>query len=247
MPRLNVVLGGNGSGKTTWAREHRDTLPKHFYDADSIANSLGDWNDEAYLFEARDIIDQRVEARLAKQEDFGFESTYSGQSRPAIVEKAKKSGYEVTCIFIGTETPDINVERVRARAEAGTGHAVPEDSIRYRWKASQQNLVKTFHLMNHMKIIDNSEEKPITVLEYNPNTHQRRCLSDRQHELPAGQQEELQQPVAKVRDRSRRESRNVVDLAAWQWARNQRLARGFRCGWRRRIFRRAQAILSTNG
>ena len=120
MPRLNIVLGGNGSGKTTWAREHRDTLPKHFYDADSIANSLGDWNDEAY---------------------------------------------EVTCIFIGTETPDINVERVRARAEAGTGHAVPEDSIRYRWKASQQNLVKTFHLMNHMKIIDNSEEKPITVLE----------------------------------------------------------------------------------
>lgn len=165
MPRLNVVLGGNGSGKTTWAREHRDTLPKHFYDADSIANSLGDWNDEAYLFEARDIIDQRVEARLAKQEDFGFESTYSGQSRPAIVEKAKKSGYEVTCIFIGTENPDINVERVRARAEAGTGHAVPENSIRYRWKASQQNLVKTFHFMNHMKIIDNSEEKPITVLE----------------------------------------------------------------------------------
>ena len=33
-PKLTVVIGANGAGKTTWAREHRDTLPRPFYNAD---------------------------------------------------------------------------------------------------------------------------------------------------------------------------------------------------------------------
>ena len=40
-PRLTVVIGANGAGKTTWARKHRETLPKPFYNADSIAEGLG--------------------------------------------------------------------------------------------------------------------------------------------------------------------------------------------------------------
>ena len=34
-PELTVVIGANGAGKTTWCREHRDALPKPFYNADS--------------------------------------------------------------------------------------------------------------------------------------------------------------------------------------------------------------------
>lgn len=46
-PRLTVVIGANGAGKTTWSRKHRETLPKPFYNADSIAEGLGDANDAA--------------------------------------------------------------------------------------------------------------------------------------------------------------------------------------------------------
>ena len=44
-PELTVVIGANGAGKTTWCREQRDSLPKPFYNADSIAEGLGDAND----------------------------------------------------------------------------------------------------------------------------------------------------------------------------------------------------------
>ena len=38
-PRLVVVIGANGAGKTTWSTEHRKRLPLHFYNADSIARA----------------------------------------------------------------------------------------------------------------------------------------------------------------------------------------------------------------
>ncbi|MCY4637609.1 MAG: hypothetical protein OXG04_24490 [Acidobacteria bacterium] len=44
-PRLTIVIGTNGAGESTWCSKHEDELPAAFYDADSIANSLGDWND----------------------------------------------------------------------------------------------------------------------------------------------------------------------------------------------------------
>ena len=62
-PRLTVVIGANGAGKTTWAREHRDTLPRPFYNADSIAGGLGDANDPGLQRTARELVDQQIERR----------------------------------------------------------------------------------------------------------------------------------------------------------------------------------------
>ena len=87
-PPLVVVIGANGAGKSTWCGAHRDELPANFYDADSIAQGLGSYNDRALQLEARAIVDARIEQHLDRGETFGFESTYSGKSRPRIVERA---------------------------------------------------------------------------------------------------------------------------------------------------------------
>ena len=92
-PRLTVVIGANGAGKTTWARKHRETLPKPFYNADSIAEGLGDANDAALQRVARKLVDERIERDLSAGNTFGFESTYSGRSRPDIVRTAKRLVY----------------------------------------------------------------------------------------------------------------------------------------------------------
>ena len=165
MPRLTIVIGGNGSGKTTWKDDNRSRLPKHYYDTDSVAKSFGDWNDEDYLHDAQKAVANRIEERLKNREDFGFESTYSGRRKPEIVERAQKSGYEVTCIFIGTEHPRTNMERVANRAKAKTGHSVPEATIKHSWKTSQENLAKTFHLMDNVEIINNTRNRTETVLK----------------------------------------------------------------------------------
>lgn len=129
MPHLTIVIGGNGAGKTTWANTHRNVLPSQFYNADSIAVGLGDWNDEERQREAREIVDQQIQQRLKALDDFGFESTYSGRSRPAIVEQARACSYGITAVFIGTESPEINVQRVAERTKNGTGHAVKPSEI----------------------------------------------------------------------------------------------------------------------
>ena len=128
-PKLPIIIGANGAGKTTWTRKHRDELPQRFYNADSIAEGLGSANDPALQREARRLVDEQIERDLAQRRDFGFESTYSGQSRPNIVRKAKRAGYRTSAVFIGTESSGINIERVRIRVEEG-GHHVDENEVR---------------------------------------------------------------------------------------------------------------------
>ena len=156
MPKLTIVIGANGAGKSTWCDRHRDELPANFYDADSIAKGLGDWNSADKQRQAREVVDKAVEEHLTARTHFGFESTYSGSSRPRIVRRAKAAGYEVAAIFLGTTRPEINIDRVKARVAAGTGHDVPESEIRRRWTAAQENLVDTCHAIDVIELIDNS-------------------------------------------------------------------------------------------
>ena len=156
MATLTIVIGGNGAGKTTWCRQHRDELPEKFYNADSIAEGLGDWNSRTAQEHARRLVDERIREHLTNREDFGFESTYSGASRPRVVIEAKKLGYQTRAILLATESPAINVERVAARVAAGTGHYVPTSEVHRRWTASQENLVRTAPAIDVVDLVDNS-------------------------------------------------------------------------------------------
>jgi predicted ABC-type ATPase len=158
VPRLTIVIGSNGAGKSTWCRNHRDTLPEHFYNPDSIAEGMGDWNSRSRQREAGEFVRRRIKEHLEKKESFGFETTYSGRSSPRIVERAKTLGYEVRAVFIGTRDPEINVERVAARVKSQTGHGVGTSDIRRRWSTAQDNLARTAEAIDRIELLDNSEK-----------------------------------------------------------------------------------------
>ncbi len=126
MPTLTIVIGGNGAGKSTWCRDHRDELPRDFYDADSLAAGLGDWNSPAKQLEARELVDRAIQEHVGTGESFGFESTYSGRSRPRLVERAKADGYTVRAVFVGTRRPEINVPHRLRHLLAQIGREVPD-------------------------------------------------------------------------------------------------------------------------
>ena len=155
-PRLTIVIGTNGAGKSTWCSKHEDELPAAFYDADSIANSLGDWNDPRDQIQAARRVNGAIRDHLARRESFGFESTYSGRSRPRMVERAARAGYDVHAVFIGTRDAEINVIRVQKRVTENTGHAVDAEDIRRRWHNAQENLARTAHAFNRIDLYDNS-------------------------------------------------------------------------------------------
>ena len=126
-PKLTIVIGANGAGKSTWYREHESELPKDFYDADSIANTLGDWDDPH---------DQIQAARR--------------------VNRAIRGHLDIHAVFVGTRDPRINVARVRRRVVENTGHDVDADHIRRRWSNAQENLAKTVLAFSRIDLYDNS-------------------------------------------------------------------------------------------
>ena len=131
--------------------------PSPFYNADSIAEGLGDANSTDLQTRARTLVDQEIAQRLKHHEPFGFESTWSGASRPAIVRDAANRGYETRAIFLGTADPRINIERVRRRVLEG-GHHVPEHEIRRRWTRAFENLLETWDVFERIDVLDSSTE-----------------------------------------------------------------------------------------
>ena len=161
-PVLAVVIGANGAGKTTWARANRDLLPSPFYNADSIAEGLGDANSVDLQLRARALVDREIAERLANHDDFGFESTWSGASRPAIVHDAYNRGYQTRAVFLGTNAPAINIERVRRRVLEG-GHDIPESEIRRRWTQAFANLIATWDVIDTVDVLDSSRD-PVQLI-----------------------------------------------------------------------------------
>ena len=165
-PTLTVVIGANGAGKSTWCREHRNELPQDFYDADSIAQELGSYDDPDDQVAARDFVDARIASHFENRETFGFESTYSGISRPKAVRDAHKLGYAVRAFFLGTHNPVINIRRVANRVAAEVGHNVETAEVIRRWRDAQESLVKTAVLLDRISILDTSGETARVVVEF---------------------------------------------------------------------------------
>ena len=65
-PRLTVVIGANGAGKTTWTRTQHVTLPKRFYNADSIAEGFGHANGPVLQRAAHKLADEPIENVLGE-------------------------------------------------------------------------------------------------------------------------------------------------------------------------------------
>ena len=101
---------------------------------------------------------------LENRVSFTFETVMSSPDKVEFLRRAKESGFRVYLYFIATEDPQINVERVRFRAENG-GHPVPEGKIRERYKRSLALLDEALSCTNRAYIFDNSGAAKIWLAE----------------------------------------------------------------------------------
>ena len=157
-PVFTIVMGCNGAGKSAWKRENYDRLPGLYIDQDSIAGGVGDWNSEVARERTREIADAQINRAIEQQIDFGMESTYSGLPGPTMVDRVIKAGYRVEGVYMGTDSPAINVARVAYRVEVNTGHYVNPDRLPQRYGHSLANLRKTAEKFDSLEILDNSTD-----------------------------------------------------------------------------------------
>jgi predicted ABC-type ATPase len=157
-PTLTFVAGANGSGKTTltrWNSELFQEIP--VLDPDTIGKTLQSTASAAFpIAGARQVLKSANE-HLRKAESFAIETTLAGKNYLRMMIDAKRGGFEIVLVYIGTENVEINLARINNRVLAG-GHDVPEEDVRRRYKRSFENLPIAMERADHTILFDNSTE-----------------------------------------------------------------------------------------
>ena len=134
MPRLYIISGCNGAGKTTASYS---LLPEmlnctQFVNSDEFAKGLSPFNPEKASIQASRYMLMKIRYLLNKQSDFAVETTLATRTLLKTAKMAQKAGYTVTLLYFWLNSPELAIERVRARVESG-GHNIPEETIRRRY------------------------------------------------------------------------------------------------------------------
>jgi predicted ABC-type ATPase len=98
-----------------------------------------------------------LERAVGERRNFAFETTLGGRTIAALLEKAFAAGIEVRVWYVGLESPELHIARVRSRAKKG-GHDIPEPKIRERYVRSRWNLIQLLPKLTEVIVYDNSEE-----------------------------------------------------------------------------------------
>ena len=156
-PRILVFAGPNGSGKSTITK--KIPICGIYVNADEIKR-ISNCTDLEAAQEA-ELIRKTL---LNAHKDFTFETVLSTDRNLELLRQAKEQGYEIHAVFVLTNNPCINVERVKSRVKAG-GHDVPGEKIINRYEKSLHNLAQLVRIADHTRVIDNSNDKPHLICE----------------------------------------------------------------------------------
>lgn len=165
MPKLFIISGCNGAGKTTASYT---ILPEmlncnEFVNADEIAKGISPFTPEKAAISAGRIMVERVKGLLESGKDFAIETTLATRTHLNVIRDAQSRGYIVTLLYFWLNMPSLAVERVRLRVLSG-GHDVSEDKIRRRYDMGIRNLFSLYiPACEYWIIIDNSNN-PIEII-----------------------------------------------------------------------------------
>ena len=131
--RLDLVVGPNGGGKTTFVREIlAPQLPiSSFVNADVIASRTWPDNPEQHSYEAAEHAQTARAALIKSGRQFIAETVYSHPSKLELVDDALSAGFYVA-LHVLMVPVDEAVARVAYRVAHG-GHSVPEVKVRERY------------------------------------------------------------------------------------------------------------------
>ena len=101
MPRLYIISGCNGAGKTTASYS---LLPemldcKEFVNSDEFAKGLSPFDPSKASIQASRLMLMKIRYLLKRHEDFAVETTLATRTLLKIVKSAQAAGYTVTLLY----------------------------------------------------------------------------------------------------------------------------------------------------
>lgn len=167
MPKLYIVSGCNGAGKTTASYTILPELLecREFVNSDEFAKALSPFDPSAAAITASRYMLQKMYYLMERNQDFSVETTLATRSLVGIIHKAKQKNYTVTILYFWLNSPELAIQRVRARVAAG-GHNIPDDVVRRRYYMGLKYLFDTYMpLADRWVLADNSKTPFVTVAE----------------------------------------------------------------------------------
>lgn len=158
-PKLIVIAGPNGSGKTTFTNQvlrHDWSEGCFFINPDEIARDVfGDWNSPEAVMKAVVRAEELREECLRERKSLLMETVFSAPDKLDFIKRAKEAGFFIRFFFIGTDGPYINAARVTRRVMEG-GHEVPISKIISRYNRSIANGAVAMTMVDRAYCYDNS-------------------------------------------------------------------------------------------
>jgi predicted ABC-type ATPase len=129
-----------------------------FVDADVLARALPASGTSAVT--AGRVMLTRLDQLARGRQSFGFETTLASRSFAPRIRRLLRSGYECHLVFLWLPSADLAVARVADHVRLG-GHAVPEQTVRRRYRAGLRNFFELYQpLTTTWRMYDNSTHEP---------------------------------------------------------------------------------------
>ena len=152
--RLNLValVGPNGSGKSTFFRRFLAKWNLPFVNPDEIAKQLGLADPTQAAFRAFREATKRRNQLLADGRSFVTEGI---RPDPGFLKEAAAKGWFTRVLFVCTNAPAINIDRVAYRVEHG-GHHVDPKAVEARYYRSLESLPEAAAIASQLILFDNT-------------------------------------------------------------------------------------------
>lgn len=161
-----MVIGPNGSGKTTFTEEFLEPLLASYpyVNADEIAKIRWPADPDAHAYEAAEIAAATRAQLIATGQSFIAETVFSHPSKLDLIRSAQGAGYQVV-LHVLLVQEEMAVWRVVYRVRAG-GHDVPESKIRERYHRLWPLVAQAISIADRAVVYDSSLRRPAIVAEF---------------------------------------------------------------------------------
>lgn len=172
MPKLYIISGCNGSGKTTASYTLLPELLQcsEFVNSDEFAKYLSPFNPGAASVTASRYMLSKIYYLLGRYADFGVETTLATRSLLKIIQQAQSLGYEVTILYFWLNSPELAIRRVKDRVAAG-GHNISDSTVRRRYYTGLKYFFDNYSPVCNNWILADNSKSPFTVVAEGSKRH----------------------------------------------------------------------------
>lgn len=107
---------------------------------------------------------EKIDSCLEKGVNFTQETTLSGARTLKTIQRARDLDYTIRLYYIGINTADESIERIKNRVRKG-GHNIADDDVERRFEKRFEDLIKILPYCNEVRFYDN-ENGFVYVAEY---------------------------------------------------------------------------------